>query len=109
MVSALKKGQFMCLLVDQKLREGMVAPFFGRDATTSISYIKLAIRKKVPVLHCIPSGSGCRFRVTISRIPLPDVDDDASILKLAQRNQWHIGTMDQTTARPMVLATSPLG
>ena len=85
MVSALKKGQFMCLLVDQKLREGMVVPFFGRDATTSISYIKLSIRKKVPVMYMHTERlTGCRFRVTISPpIPLPEVDDDASILKLA--------------------------
>ena len=85
MVSALRKGQFMCLLVDQKLREGMVVPFFGRDATTSISYIKLAVRKKVPVMYMHTERlSGCRFRVTISPpISLPDVEDDASILELA--------------------------
>jgi KDO2-lipid IV(A) lauroyltransferase len=94
MVSALKKGQFMCLLVDQKLREGMVVPFFGRDATTSISYIKLAIRKKVPVMYMHTERlAGCRFRVTISPpIPLPDVDDDASILKLATEIN---GTLEQ--------------
>ena len=94
MVTALKKGQFMCLLVDQKLREGMVVPFFGRDATTSISYIKLAIRKKVPVLYMHTERlEGCRFRVTISPpIPLPNDDDDASILKLAAEIN---GTLEQ--------------
>ena len=94
MVSALRKGQFMCLLVDQKLREGMVVPFFGRDATTSISYIKLAVRKKVPVMYMHTERlAGCRFRVTISPpISLPDVEDDASILELATEIN---GTLEQ--------------
>ncbi len=94
MVSALKKGQFMCLLVDQKLREGMVVPFFGRDATTSISYIKLAIRKNVPIMYMHTERlAGCRFRVTISPpIVLPTNDDDASILKLATEIN---GTLEQ--------------
>ncbi len=94
MVSALKKRQFMCLLVDQKLREGMVVPFFGRDATTSISYIKLAIRKTVPVMYMHTERlAGTRFRVTISPpITLPDIDDDASILELATNIN---GTLEQ--------------
>ena len=94
MVSALRKGQFMCLLVDQKLREGMVVPFFGRDATTSISYIKLAVRKKVPVMYMHTERlAGCRFRVTISPpISLPDVEDDTSILELATEIN---GTLEQ--------------
>ena len=50
MVSALRKGQMMCLLVDQQLREGMAVPFFGHPAQTSISHIKLAIRKDVPLI-----------------------------------------------------------
>jgi KDO2-lipid IV(A) lauroyltransferase len=87
MVSALKKNQFMCLLIDQKLREGMVVPFFGHEATTSISYIKLAIRKKVPVMYMHTERlGGCRFRVTISPpITLPKTDDDASILAAATK------------------------
>jgi KDO2-lipid IV(A) lauroyltransferase len=85
MVTALKKGEFMCLLVDQKLREGMAVPFFGREATTSISYIKLAIRKKVPVMSVRTERlGGCRFKITISPpIALPASDDEASILAVA--------------------------
>ena len=94
MVSALKKGQFMCLLIDQKLREGMVVPFVGRDATTSLSYVNLAVRKKVPVMYMHTERlAGCRFRVTISPpISLPDVEDDASILELATEIN---GTLEQ--------------
>ena len=85
MVSTLRKGQIMCLLVDQQLREGMAVPFFGHPAQTSISHVKLAIRKRVPLMYMRTRRiSGSRFRVSISPpIALPDADDDASVLAVA--------------------------
>ena len=85
MVSALRKGQVMCLLVDQQLREGMAVPFFGHPAQTSISHVKLAIRKKVPLMYMRTERlAGSRFRVSISPpIELPEADDDATVLAVA--------------------------
>ena len=85
MVSALRKGQMMCLLVDQQLREGMPVPFFGHPAQTSISHIKLAIRKKVPLIHMHTERlGGCHFRVTISPpLALPESDGDGDIVAVA--------------------------
>jgi KDO2-lipid IV(A) lauroyltransferase len=87
MVSALRKGQMMCLLVDQQLREGMAVPFFGHPAQTSISHIKLAIRKDVPLIYMHTERTGgCHFRVTISPpVELPDDDSDAAILAAASQ------------------------
>ena len=87
MVSALRKGQVMCLLVDQQLREGIPVPFFGHPAQTSISHIKLAIRKDVPLMYMRTERlGGSRFRVQISPpIVLPDTDDDATILAVASQ------------------------
>ena len=55
---------------------------------------KLAIRKKVPVMYMHTERlAGCRFRVTISPpITLPNVDDDASIIKMATEIN---GTLEQ--------------
>ena len=85
MVSTLRKGQVMCLLVDQQLREGMSVPFFGHPAQTSISHVKLAIRKQVPLLYMrTRRTAGSRFRVSISTpIMLPEQDDDESVLAVA--------------------------
>ena len=85
MVSTLRKGQVMCLLVDQQLREGMAVPFFGHPAQTSISHVKLAIKKQVPLIYMRTRRlSGSRFRVSISPpITLPDQDDDESVLAVA--------------------------
>ena len=85
MVSTLRKGQVMCLLVDQQLREGMAVPFFGHPAQTSISHVKLAIKKRVPLIYMRTRRlAGSRFRVSISPpITLPDQDDDESVLAVA--------------------------
>ena len=85
MVSTLRKGQVMCLLVDQQLREGMAVPFFGHPAQTSISHVKLAIKKQVPLIYMRTRRlSGSRFRVSISPpITLPDEDHDESVLAVA--------------------------
>ena len=85
MVSTLRKGQVMCLLVDQQLREGIAVPFFGHPAQTSISHVKLAIKKQVPLIYMRTRRlAGSRFRVSISPpIILPDKDDDDQVLAVA--------------------------
>ena len=85
MVSTLRKGQVMCLLVDQQLREGIAVPFFGHPAQTSISHVKLAIKKQVPLIYMRTRRlAGSRFRVSISPpITLPDKDDDDQVLAVA--------------------------
>ena len=85
MVSTLRKGQVICLLIDQQLREGMAVPFFGHPAQTSISHVKLAIRKRVPLMYMQTRRlSGSRFRVTISTpIDLPAKDDTTTVLAVA--------------------------
>ena len=85
MVTALRKGQMMCLLVDQQLREGIAVPFFGHPAHTSISHIKIAIKKQVPLFYMRTERlDNCWFRVTISPpLQLPKTSDDEAVLKIA--------------------------
>ena len=85
MVTALRKGQMMCILVDQQLREGIAVPFFGHPARTSISHIKIAIKKKAPLFYMRTERiENFRFRVTISPpLMLPKTLDEDAILKIA--------------------------
>ena len=87
MVTALRKGQIMCLLVDQQLREGMAVPFFGHPARTSISHIKIAIKKQAPLFFMRTERlDRCRFRVTISPpLTLPQTADKEAVLEIATR------------------------
>ena len=77
MVAALKRGDSVGILVDQKLNEGIALPFFGRDAMTSTAPAKLALRFRAPVL-CIRLErlGGANFRLTVRPpLPLPDSGD----------------------------------
>ena len=87
MVTALRKGQIMCLLVDQQLREGLAVPFFGHPARTSISHIKIAIKKQAPLFFMRTERlDRCRFRVTISPpLTLPQTADNEAVLEIATR------------------------
>ena len=81
------------------LREGISVPFFGHPARTSISHIKIAVKKQVPLFYMRTERLGtCRFRVTISPpITLPDTADDAAVLALASEINHEIESWIRTT------------
>ena len=49
MLETLNKGDFIAILCDQKLREGMEIPFFGKPAMTATAMVSLAIKKEAPI------------------------------------------------------------
>ena len=49
MLETLNKGEFIAILCDQKFREGMEIPFFGKPAMTATGMVSLAIKKDVPI------------------------------------------------------------
>lgn len=66
MIRALKRGESIALLMDQKLNNGVAVPFFGRDAMTAPAIAEFALRFGCPVVpaHAERLG-GTRFRITI--------------------------------------------
>lgn len=77
LLTALKRGEHLAMLVDQKYNEGIAIPFFGRDAMTSPALAELALRFQVPVVPVrVERLGGARFRLTFSA-PLdhPDTGD----------------------------------
>jgi KDO2-lipid IV(A) lauroyltransferase len=62
----LRKGDCICILVDQRASEGIPAPFFGRDAMTTPAPASLALKlgaRIVPVWN--ERLKGARFRMTV--------------------------------------------
>jgi len=76
MVKALKSGEHLGLLVDQKYNEGVDAPFFGMNAKTGTAFIELAQKYDCPLLpiRCIRKKQG-GFIVDIGA-PVPVKDRD---------------------------------
>jgi KDO2-lipid IV(A) lauroyltransferase len=84
-IAALKAGRHLCMLVDQKMSDGIAVPFFGREAMTAPALARLALRFDcivVPVL--IERLRGARFRLTCEpALKLPrSGDQQADILAL---------------------------
>jgi KDO2-lipid IV(A) lauroyltransferase len=64
--SALKRGEPLGLLLDQKLNEGEPVPFFGRDAYTATAGVSMALRVGAPMLPVRFERVGkVKFLVTI--------------------------------------------
>lgn len=69
MFSQLRGSKSLCMLVDQKLREGIAVPFFGRDAMTTPAPAALALKTDATIV--IASNRrlpGARFHVTVHEV-----------------------------------------
>lgn len=65
-LSALRSGESVAMLVDQKLNTGLAVPFFGRDAMTAPAIAELALRLDCPLVPArVDRLGGARFRVTV--------------------------------------------
>ena len=65
-VGAIRAGQSLCMLVDQKMNDGIAVPFFGRDAMTAPAIAELALRYDCTVLPArVERLPGSRFHVTV--------------------------------------------
>lgn len=76
-VAALAEGKHICMLVDQKMNDGIAVPFFGRDAMTAPALARLALRYDCVVLPCrVERVKGAHFRFIAEKpIPLPRTGD----------------------------------
>ena len=65
-VRALRAGDHVAILIDQKHNDGIAVPFFGRDAMTNPSVAQLALKYECPLIPVhIARLHGTRFRITI--------------------------------------------
>ncbi|MFC3674196.1 LpxL/LpxP family acyltransferase [Ferrovibrio xuzhouensis] len=65
-LAAMKRNEFVAMLMDQKLNTGIAVPFFGREAMTSPALAEFALRFDCPVLPAVVERlGGARFRVTV--------------------------------------------
>jgi KDO2-lipid IV(A) lauroyltransferase len=78
LLQSLKAGHHLGMMVDQKMNDGIPAPFFGRDAMTSTALVDLALRFDCPVVPTrVERVGGARFRLVI--------DPPMELVKTGQR------------------------
>lgn len=65
-VGLLRKGKIVCMLIDQRASEGILVPFFGRDAQTTPAPAALALKMGCAVLPAWNERIGpARFRLSV--------------------------------------------
>ncbi len=88
MLKSLNDGQSVALMNDQKMNDGIAAPFFGRDAMTASGPARLALRAGAPLvpMSVVRSG-GPRFVVRVhDPLPEPSAQDrSAAVLETVTR------------------------
>jgi KDO2-lipid IV(A) lauroyltransferase len=61
----LKDGGHACMLVDQKMADGIAVPFFGRDAMTAPALAQFAVKYDAPIIPVrVERLGGVNFRMT---------------------------------------------
>lgn len=85
LLSHLRRGGHLAMLVDQKMNDGIAVPFFGRDAMTAPAIARFSLRFRCPIVPIrVERLDGARFRFTV----LPPIDiaetDDATADVLAR-------------------------
>lgn len=66
LLQSLTSGNHLGMMIDQKMNDGIPAPFFGRDAMTSTALVDLALRFDCPVVPArVERLDGARFRLVV--------------------------------------------
>ena len=65
-VATLRNRGAVCMLIDQKMNDGIPVPFFGREAMTAPAIGQLAYRYKCAVIPAFAERlGGAHFRLTV--------------------------------------------
>lgn len=84
LMQALKSGASVALMNDQKMNDGVAAPFFGREAMTAAGPARMALRYDCPLVPMnIVRKDGARFKVKVYEpLPKPSGKDADAILEV---------------------------
>lgn len=87
LMAALKSGASMALMNDQKMNDGIAAPFFGREAMTAAGPARMALRYDCPLVPMnVVRKDRARFKVTVYEpLETPGGSDAAAILETVTR------------------------
>lgn len=78
MVEVLHKGGAVVILCDQKFREGIDVPFFGKVAKTAPAIASISLKMNLPIImaRSIRRPDGC-FDISVSPLPYDDLKQAA--------------------------------
>jgi KDO2-lipid IV(A) lauroyltransferase len=68
-INEIRNGNYVIILADQKMTDGVLVPFFGRPALTTASIAKLALKYNIPLIpaRSIRVGKEFKFLIDIDK------------------------------------------
>ena len=89
-INEIKNGNYVIILADQKISDGIWVPFFNRPALTTSSIAKLALKYNVPIIpaRSIRVGKEFKFLVKVEKpieFKKTEIISDDSILNLTTK------------------------
>lgn len=86
-MSELKSGASIAMLTDQKMNDGIAAPFLGREGMTASAPARMALRYGLDIVPMsLRRLDGVRFRITVhDPIEKPDGQSAAAVLEATTR------------------------
>lgn len=84
MLKQLRAGKILGLLIDQDTKvQSVFVPFFGTLAATPRAAADLALRTKAAlIIGTCPRIGPYRYRLSLEEVPLPETDDEATVVAL---------------------------
>ena len=77
MLDLLKNGEHIAILCDQRLREGIAVPFFGKMAMTPSAMVSVALKMRLPiVMGCAKRLPNGRFKMTVEPLALSQAENN---------------------------------
>lgn len=66
-INEIKQGNYIIILMDQKVSDGIAVPFFHKNALTSTSIAKLALKYDIPLIpaRSIRIGKDFKFKIEV--------------------------------------------
>ena len=80
-INEIKNGNYVIILADQKISDGIWVPFFNRPALTTTSIAKLALKYNVPLIPARSIRIGKEFKFVV------DVEKPIEFQKIANINE----------------------
>jgi len=77
LLKVIRGGDYVAMLIDQKMNDGIPVPFFGHDAMTPPAAAALSLRYKIPIVPArLERIKGTKFRLSVTEPPnLPSTGD----------------------------------
>jgi len=107
-ISALRRGEFVIILADQRTSDGSVLKFFNRNALTTTSIARLAIKHQVPIIPAYVLRIDRQFKFIGHIEEFIEVSDYKQQDSSLEKTQLHLERSDTELSKKVIEITKKI-